>query len=94
MPDSIDRREFVAAATGALGLSAAPLLNPGLAPGVSLEPFGFAPLDPVRVAFVGVGHQGTSHVENFLKLEGVEIRRFDGQNWEEAHAASRGPAVP
>ena len=74
MPASIDRREFVAAATGALGLSAAPLLNPGLAPGVSLEPFGFAPLDPVRVAFVGVGHQGTSHVENLLKLEGVEIR--------------------
>ena len=29
-----------------------------------------------------------------VDLEGVEIRRFDGRNWEEAHAATRGPAVP
>ena len=28
----------------------------------------------VRVGYVGVGLQGTSHVENLLKIEGVEIR--------------------
>ena len=32
------------------------------------------PLDVVRIGFVGVGLQGTAHVENFLKIEGVEIR--------------------
>jgi predicted dehydrogenase len=31
-------------------------------------------LDVVRVGFVGVGLQGTAHVENFLKIDGVEIR--------------------
>jgi predicted dehydrogenase len=28
----------------------------------------------VRVGFVGVGHQGTSHIPNFLGIAGVEIR--------------------
>ena len=32
------------------------------------------PIDPVRVGFVGVGSQGSSHVKNFLNIEGVEIR--------------------
>jgi predicted dehydrogenase len=32
------------------------------------------PLDVVRMGFVGVGHQGSSHVSNFLKIDGVEIR--------------------
>lgn len=31
------------------------------------------PLETVRVAFVGVGHQGAGHVANFLRIEGVEI---------------------
>ena len=31
------------------------------------------PLDVVRVGYVGVGGQGTSHVRNLLKLQGVEI---------------------
>jgi len=32
------------------------------------------PMESVRIGFVGVGLQGTAHVENFLKIEGVEIR--------------------
>jgi len=32
------------------------------------------PLDVVRVGFVGVGLMGTAHVENLVKLDGVEIR--------------------
>ena len=32
------------------------------------------PLETVRMGFVGVGHQGSSHVSNFLGIEGVEIR--------------------
>jgi predicted dehydrogenase len=31
------------------------------------------PLERVRVAFVGVGHQGSSHVANFLRIDGVDI---------------------
>ena len=33
-----------------------------------------APIDPVRVGFVGVGGQGSSHVRNYLNIEGVEVR--------------------
>src|SRR5205085_6978084 len=32
-----------------------------------------APMDVVRVAFVGLGHQGSSHVENFTKIDGAKI---------------------
>src|SRR6185295_18543262 len=32
------------------------------------------PMNTVRVGYVGVGLQGTSHVENLLKIDGVEIR--------------------
>lgn len=32
------------------------------------------PIDPVRIGFVGVGLQGTSHVRNFLRIPGVEVR--------------------
>ena len=32
------------------------------------------PIDPVRIGFVGVGGQGTSHLRNMLKIEGVEVR--------------------
>src|SRR5690606_9051854 len=31
------------------------------------------PLESVRVAFVGVGHQGISHGSNFLRIDGGEI---------------------
>jgi len=35
--------------------------------------FAAPPLDRVRVGFVGVGHQGSSHVTNFLKIDGVDV---------------------
>ena len=33
-----------------------------------------APIGRVRMGFVGVGMQGSSHVRNFLRIEGVEIK--------------------
>jgi len=32
-----------------------------------------APIDTVRIGFVGVGNQGSAHVRNFLNIEGIEI---------------------
>ncbi|MDH3495596.1 MAG: Gfo/Idh/MocA family oxidoreductase [Gemmatimonadota bacterium] len=71
-----DRREFLrTTAAGALAAGVAsrvlhaaarPLTDPA-------GPIGWPPLDTVRIGFVGVGHQGSSHVENFLKIEGVAI---------------------
>lgn len=32
------------------------------------------PIDTVRVGYVGIGNQGSGHVENLLRIEGVEIK--------------------
>jgi predicted dehydrogenase len=89
MTDDIRRREFLrtaaatgaalalgsrtAAATGGTGATGTLPPLPPLAAGQ--DPlFRAPPLENVRMGFVGVGHQGTAHVENFLRIPGVEIR--------------------
>jgi predicted dehydrogenase len=85
--DTLDRRDLLKLGAAGLGAGAASALAPGLlgaeaplrpqvrpAPGQAPEsPLAAPSMDVVRVGFVGVGLQGGSHVENFLKLEGVEI---------------------
>ncbi|MFZ5519517.1 MAG: Gfo/Idh/MocA family oxidoreductase [Candidatus Zhuqueibacterota bacterium] len=74
------RRDFlVLGAAGGLG---ATLVGSGLlscsgeprkmstSPGLPL----ISPIETVRVGFVGVGMQGSSHVQNFLNIEGVQIK--------------------
>lgn len=69
---SPDRREFIRAGAAAL---AAANLTPALPALPALPAQGLTlPTETVRMAFVGVGHQGSDHVDSFLKLEGVEIR--------------------
>ncbi len=80
MTDSYDRRDFLrTAAVAGLGFSlgADPLhaLEPPSAPAPRADgPFAAPPIETVRVGFVGVGHQGSSHVRNFLRIDGIEIR--------------------
>src|SRR5688500_11250293 len=78
MSDQLDRRQFLktAATTGVVaGLAAKELAaRPAFATMASTGTIAAAPLDVVRMGFVGVGHQGTSHVSNFLKIDGVEIK--------------------
>ena len=58
-------------------LSGAQLPSAGSAddPGSYAHPDGLrtAPLERVRIGFVGVGGQGGSHVRNFLGIEGVDV---------------------
>lgn len=73
----IDRRTFVrSAAAAGIGLSIDPLDGRAAAAhrSVADPPQRHEPLDTVRIGFVGVGHQGSSHIENFLRIEGVEIQ--------------------
>ena len=85
MDDGTDRRDFLKTAAGVgLALAGAPALSARgeVARGADeaadeyLSPEGFAvePIETVRMAFVGVGLQGGSHVRNFLQIEGVEIK--------------------
>jgi hypothetical protein len=80
-PKNVNRRDFIK--IGALaGVGALVSKLPGgevsetaskkvrTKPGLPDAP----PIAKVKVGFVGVGHQGSSHVENFLRIEGVEIK--------------------
>jgi len=74
------RREFLKA--GAVtGLGAAlggvaprAIAGIGQARGTGRTQFRVAPVDPVRVGFVGVGGMGSAHVQNYMNIDGVEIK--------------------
>jgi predicted dehydrogenase len=82
--NSLSRREFLTvagAATATLGIagqSAAGAANPSVAqPNTGAERlFGFkvAPLDPVRIGFIGVGGRGSSLLSNLLEIKSVAIK--------------------
>ena len=83
------RREFLETTTAlSLGAALAPALaaqQPGAAQATTL--FTTPPMDRVRIGFVGVGGQGSVHVDNLLKIEGVEIRAIcDIVEWKVARA--------
>jgi len=71
------RREFVTmGAMAGIGasLSMAAFSKCSGGPKTPAQFFTANPIDPVRIGFVGVGLQGSSHVRNFLRIDGVEVR--------------------
>lgn len=76
---SPDRREFLkttavtgaAFALGTRSLEAMPPIPPRPQQAAGL--FATRPVETVRMGFVGIGHQGSAHVRNFLRIPGVEI---------------------
>mgnify|MGYP006284840179 CR=1 FL=1 len=78
MTDQYNRRKFLKRTTQAgLGLAFGNIVfpadaAPGLAP-LETYPFQSSKLEKVRIGMVGVGWMGTSHVRNFLNIEGCEI---------------------
>jgi predicted dehydrogenase len=78
MKKQFNRRQFIksVAATG-IGLTISDNILSAVQPDFQSSPFRPTPLgkpmEKVRIGFVGVGLQGTSHVENLLKVEGAEI---------------------
>lgn len=73
------RRDFLK--TGALAgigtaLAGLNLSSPAEAhlKGEGRSQFKVPPIDPVRVGFVGVGGMGSAHVQNFLNIDGVQIK--------------------
>jgi predicted dehydrogenase len=72
------RREFlkIGAAAG-IGTAVSRLIAAPAAPvaaGPARSAFRTAPIPTVRIGFVGVGGMGSSHVRNFLAIEGVAVR--------------------
>ncbi|MDX1673677.1 MAG: Gfo/Idh/MocA family oxidoreductase [Longimicrobiales bacterium] len=95
MPEPIDRRDFLrtGAVTGAaLALGCHPAAPPREAPTRSAAPatlFRAPALETVRIGFVGIGHQGSAHVRNFLRIPGVEITALCDIVPEKVERASR-----
>ncbi len=73
----LDRREFMRAGVG-VGVGAALALGgkrgEAAAAADVVADFTVAPIDPVRIGYVGVGDMGSAHVRNLLKIQGVEVR--------------------
>ena len=70
------RRDFLKTGAAAVGASSALPLTLDLGTELSQEPLLYRapPIPLVRIGFVGVGGQGSAHVENLLTLDGVEIK--------------------
>ena len=78
MAQDLDRRDFLkhgATAAAALALGAAAVSSATASPLTSPppEPIMAEKLSKVRIGFVGVGGQGTSHVRNMLHVPGAQI---------------------
>lgn len=77
---SRSRRDFLKTGGAALAAAAAGALEPRASsagpalPGEARSAFRTAPLERVRVGFVGVGGMGSVHVRNFLNIDRVEVR--------------------
>jgi hypothetical protein len=82
--DDLGRRDALKLIAGGLGMTVlgdaaacAPLPKTRAASSDAKPFFVAPPMETVRIGFVGVGGQGTSHVENLLRIEGCVIKAVD-----------------
>jgi hypothetical protein len=72
----VNRREFLKTGGAAVVAGAAALRAGGgvaAQTGAQTAPFAAAPIETVRIGYVGVGLQGGGHVRNLLKIPGCQI---------------------
>jgi len=79
---ALNRRDLLKAGAAVVGAglaapagadAAAKMERPGLGPAPE-APFAVAPIDVVRIGFVGVGLQGSSHCRNLLRIPNVQLK--------------------
>jgi predicted dehydrogenase len=98
--DELKRREFLKIGSAAMVAGAAPLSAQAPAASSSAAgPFRAAPIDMVRIGFVGIGGQGGGHVGNFLKIPGCRITavcdiRPERTDWAAAQITAAGHPAP
>src|SRR5829696_5641482 len=69
----MDRREFLKLSGGALAAGAVASTPGQVQAAQAAGPFAAPSIDLVRVAYVGIGGQGSGHVRNLLKIAGCRI---------------------
>jgi hypothetical protein len=98
--DDLKRREFLKLGGAAVVAGATPLAAQSPAPTSSpATPFGAAPIEMVRIGYVGIGGQGSGHVRNLLKIPGCRITavcdiRPERTDWATKQITAAGQPAP
>src|SRR6478672_12808565 len=71
--DELKRRDFLKLGGAAVTVAALTPDATSTAQPASTAPFRAAPIETVRIGYVGIGGQGSSHVRNLLKIPGCQI---------------------
>ncbi len=82
MKKRLNRRDFLrqssaaglGAALGSMSLSKCTRVKPPQLNTAPIKHLTSSPIDTVRVGYVGIGNQGSGHLRNLLRIEGVEIK--------------------
>jgi hypothetical protein len=97
----MERRDFLKLGTTAVaaGALAARDVLAGQAPAAGAGPFAAPPIANVRIGYVGVGGQGSSHVRNLLKIKGCQVTavcdiRSERTDWAVKAITEAGFAAP
>jgi glycosyl hydrolase family 109/GFO/IDH/MocA oxidoreductase family protein/TAT (twin-arginine translocation) pathway-exported protein len=71
----MNRRDFLKTGAAVVGAAAATdaALQAASDPQAVVAPFAAPPIDTVRIGYVGVGLQGSSHVRNLLRIPGCRV---------------------
>jgi predicted dehydrogenase len=101
----MDRRDFLklggsAIAAGAIvGRESGAMAQGQAEPATAATPFAAKPIETVRIAYVGIGGQGSSHVRNLLKIPGCRITavcdiRPERTDWATKAITEKGDPAP
>ena len=71
--NDVTRRQFLEIGTAAVAAAATARPGQAAAPSPPAVPFAVPPIETVRIGYVGIGSQGSGHVENLLKIPGCRI---------------------
>jgi len=107
MKKRLNRRDFLKQSSAAgLGVALGSLAMGGCAgvrqPQLKTKPVEHLvtpPIDTVRVGYVGVGNQGSGHLRNLLRIEGVEMKavcdiREERISWAQEQCEKAGKPKP
>jgi len=97
----MERRDFLELGVAALAAGALAPRTADAAPqaGAAATPFAAPPMETVRIGYVGIGGQGSGHVENLLKIPGCRITavcdiRPERTDWAAKHITAAGHPAP
>ena len=88
-----------ALAAGTVGVRDSGAIDPQTAAAPGPAPFAAPPIETVRIAYVGIGGQGSSHVRNLLKIPGCRITavcdiRSERTDWATQQITAAGHPAP